>query len=52
MTTKKDTSNTLISIMRGEFIAEESNRKYVPFLLMIVFLVLVNISSLSEQKNY
>ena len=27
MTTKKDTSNTLISIMRGEFIAEESNRK-------------------------
>lgn len=45
MTTKKDTSNTLISIMRGEFIGEESNRKYVPFLLMIVFLVLVNISS-------
>ena len=31
--------------MRGEFIAEESNRKYVPFLLMTVFLVLVNISS-------
>tara|TARA_B100000768_G_C11146629_1_gene318447 strand:+ start:342 stop:665 length:324 start_codon:yes stop_codon:yes gene_type:complete len=45
MTTKKETSNTLISIMRGEFIAEESNRKYGPFLLMIVFLVLVNISS-------
>ena len=45
MSTKKDTSNTLISIMRGEFIAEESNRKYAPFLLMIVFLVLVNISS-------
>jgi len=45
MTNKKDTSNTLISIMRGEFIAEESNRKYAPFLLMIVFLVLVNISS-------
>lgn len=45
MTTKIDTSNTLISIMRGEFIAEEGNRKYVSFLLMIVFLVLVNISS-------
>lgn len=45
MTTKKDTANRLISIIRGEFIAEESNRKHVPFLLMTVFLVLINISS-------
>ena len=45
MKTKKDTKNTLISIIRGEFIAKESNRKYVPFLLMSVLLVLINISS-------
>lgn len=51
MTTKKDPSNTLISIMRGEFIAEESNRKYVPFLLMTVFLVLVNISSSFQAEK-
>ena len=37
--------------MRGEFIAEESNRKYVPFLLMTVFLVLVNISSSFQAEK-
>ena len=45
MTTKKDSSNTLSSILKGEFIAEKSNVKLIPFLLLIVALGLVNISS-------
>ena len=45
MTTKKDSSNTLSSILKGEFITEKSNTKLIPFLLMIVVLGLINISS-------
>ena len=45
MTTKKDNLNTLSSILKGEFIAESSNKKLIPFLLMIVVLGLINISS-------
>ena len=44
MTTKKDSSNTFSSILKGEFITEKSNTKLIPFLLLIVALVLVNIS--------
>jgi hypothetical protein len=45
MTTKKDSSNTLSSILKGEFITEKSNAKLIPFLLMIVALGLINIRS-------
>ena len=45
MTTKKDSSNTLSSILKGEFITEKSNTKLIPFLLMIVVLGLINIRS-------
>jgi len=45
MTTKKDRSNTISSILKGEFITEKSNTKLIPFLLMIVVLGLINIRS-------
>ena len=45
MTTKKDSSNKFSSILKGEFITEKSNKKLLPFLLMIVALGLINISS-------
>jgi hypothetical protein len=45
MTTKKDSLNTLSSILKGEFITEKSNAKLIPFLLMIVVLGLINIRS-------
>ena len=45
MKTKFETQNTISSILKGEFIAEKSNTKLIPFLLLIVFLVLVNIRS-------
>ena len=45
MTTKKDSSNTFSSILKGEFITEKSNTKLIPFLFLIVALGLVNISS-------
>ena len=45
MKTKSETQNTISSILKGEFIAEKSNAKLIPFLLFIVFLVLVNIRS-------
>ncbi len=45
MKTKSETQNTISSILKGEFIAEKSNVKLIPFLLLIVFLVLVNIRS-------
>ncbi len=38
-------SNTISSVLRGEFLAERSNAKLIPFLLMIVVLVLINIRS-------
>jgi len=45
MKTKSEAQNTISSILKGEFIAEKSNTKLIPFLLLIVFLVLVNIRS-------
>tara|TARA_B100001250_G_scaffold406288_2_gene425069 strand:+ start:22 stop:345 length:324 start_codon:yes stop_codon:yes gene_type:complete len=45
MKTKKDSSNKFSSILKGEFIAEKSNVKLIPFLLMIVVLGLINIRS-------
>ena len=40
-----DNSNTISSILKGEFIAEKSNTRLIPFLLMIVVLGLINIRS-------
>ena len=45
MKTKSEAQNTISSILKGEFIAEKSNTKLIPFLLLIVCLVLVNIRS-------
>ena len=45
MITRKDSSNTFSSILKGEFIAEKSNTKLIPFLLMMVVLGLMNIRS-------
>ena len=42
---KIENSNTISSILKGEFIAEKSNTKLIPFLLMIVLLGLINIRS-------
>ena len=47
MKNKKGTphNNTISSILKGEFIIGKSNRKLIPFLLMLVILGLVNIRS-------
>ena len=37
-------SSSLSSILKGEFIADQNNQKYAPFLLMLVGLILINIS--------
>ena len=39
----KENKSSLLSILRGEFIADQNNQKYIPFLLFIVFLILLNI---------
>ena len=43
MSTRKDHSS-FFSILKGEFIADENNQKYAPFLLLLVALILINIS--------
>ncbi len=45
MKTKKNATNTLSFILRGEFITDKNNVKLIPFLLMIVVLGLINIRS-------
>ena len=45
MRTRIDNSNTLSSILKGEFITEKSIKRLIPFLLMLVFLGLINIRS-------
>jgi hypothetical protein len=39
----KENTNSFLSILRGEFIVDQNNQKYIPFLLFIVFLILLNI---------
>ena len=39
----KENTSSLLSILRGEFIADQNNQKYIPFLLFIIFLILLNI---------
>ena len=43
--TRRSSSNTISSILRGEFIIEKSNVRLVPFLLLVVVLGLINIRS-------
>ena len=41
---KRNKSNiSLLSILKGDFFSKKQNTKYLPFLLLIVFLLLVNI---------
>ena len=40
--TRKNT-NSLLSVLRGEFIANQNNQKHIPFLFFIVLLILLNI---------
>ena len=44
MSIKKDVNNSFFSILKGEFILNESNKKYIPYMLMLVVFVLINIS--------
>ena len=45
MGNKKEHSNSsFMSILKGEFIADENNQRYTPFILMTVVLILINIS--------
>ena len=39
----KENTSSLLSILRGEFIADQNNLKYIPFLLFLTFLILLNI---------
>ena len=43
MSIVKENTNSLLSILKGEFIADQGNQKYIPFLLFIVLLILLNI---------
>ena len=43
MSVSKENTSTLLSILKGEFIVDHGNQKYIPFLLFIVLLVLLNI---------
>ena len=43
MSVVKGNTNSLLSILKGEFITEKGNQKYIPFLLFIVLLILLNI---------
>ena len=45
MKSKTNSSHTISSILKGEFISERSTIKLLPFLLMIVVLGLINIRS-------
>ena len=40
---KKKSNISLLSILKGDFFSKEKNTKYLPFLLLIVFLLLINI---------
>jgi len=51
MKTKSEHSNRISSILRGEFIAEKSMIKLIPYLLMLVTLALINIRSSFHAEN-
>ena len=39
----RENTSSLLSILKGEFISDQNNQKYIPFLLFIVLLILLNI---------
>ena len=39
----RENASSLLSVLRGEFIADQNNQKYIPFLLFMVLLILLNI---------
>jgi hypothetical protein len=43
MSVVKENTSSLLSLLRGEFITDQGNQKYIPFLLFIVLLILLNI---------
>jgi hypothetical protein len=43
MSVVKENKTSILSVLRGEFIADQGNQKYIPFLLFIVLLILLNI---------
>ena len=51
MRIKNDPANKISSILKGEFIANKTNITIIPFLLMIVLLGLINISSSFNAEN-
>lgn len=44
MLQKKQHTNSFISILKGEFVSDKNNKRHMPFLLMLVLLILLNIS--------
>lgn len=44
MSIKKERNSGFLSILRGDFIAHKNNRRYLPFILMLVVFILFNIS--------
>ena len=51
MNKEKNNTSSLLSILRGEFIANQNNQKYIPFLLFITLLFLLNISISFHAEN-
>ena len=51
MKNKNNNTASIFSILRGEFIADYNNQKYIPFLLMLVILILINISISFRAEN-
>jgi hypothetical protein len=43
MSVVKENTSSLLSLLRGEFITDQGNQKYIPLLLFIVLLILINI---------
>ena len=39
----KENTRSLLSILKGEFIVDQNNQKYIPLLLFTVLLILLNI---------
>ena len=39
----KENTSSLLSVLKGEFIVDQNNQKYVPFFLFITLLFLLNI---------
>ena len=43
--------NSLFTILKGNFISNQDNHKYIPFLLMLSILILINISISFRAEN-